>query len=104
MALHHPGDFSLEPTFCHICNEEVRQDHYGIEHSGHGIMTQSKDPRFKPIHDFVDGYTTVWFHPECATVMAMRLIHDVMNVDSMEGQPMRVVQALQALSQANQLR
>lgn len=104
MALHHPNEFTLEPTFCHICGQEVREDQYGIEHSGHGIMTHSKDPRFAPIHDFVDGYTNIWFHPECAVVMALRLSHDVMKIKGETNQPMRVVDGLQALSKVNQAR
>ena len=104
MTLQDPNMFSLEPTFCHICYQEVRDDQYGIEHSGHGVITQSKDPRLKPKHDYAEGYTTVWFHPECATVMAMRLIHDVMDVQNMKGQPERVVDALQAIAKVNQAR
>lgn len=104
MALHTPNDFTLEPTFCHICNQEVRDDQFGIEHSGHGVITQTNDPRFKKLHDYVEGYTSVWFHPECATVMAMRLIHDVMEVRPLQGQPERVVTSLQAISKVNQAR
>ena len=99
--IHTPGQFTMEPNFCHICYGEIRDDQNGIEHTGHGVMTQSKDPRFAPIHDFVDGYVTVWFHPECATVMALRLAHDVMRIKSDKDQPKRVVDELQDLAKVN---
>ena len=45
MALHTPNDFTMTPTTCHICHHPVREDQYGIEHSGDGVLTQSQDPR-----------------------------------------------------------
>jgi hypothetical protein len=101
MALHTPNNFVLQPCFCHICYEEVRNDQHGIEHSGHGQMTQTRDPRFGPLHDFVEGHMTLWFHPECATVMALRLSHDVMRIKGAKDQPKRVVDGLQALAKVN---
>jgi hypothetical protein len=67
-------------------------------------MSQSKDPRFAKVFDWVEGYTTLWFHPECATVMALRLAHDVMKIKNVKDQPARVVDGLQALSKVNQVR
>lgn len=104
MTLHNPNDFTMTPYLCHICYQEVKENQHGIEHSGDGVLTQSKDPRVAKLHDRIEGHVNVWFHPECATVMAMRLIHDVMKVKHMQDQPMRVVDGLQALSKANQLR
>lgn len=101
MSLHTPNEFTMTPTRCHICYGDIREDQNAIEHTGHGVMTQSKDPRFAPIHDFVDGYVAVWFHPECATVMALRLAHDVMRIKSDKDQPKRVVDELQDLAKVN---
>lgn len=104
MSLHTPGNFMLTPCFCHICYEEIREDQNGIEHSGHGQLSQTKDPRFAQLHDLVDGFVTVWFHPECAAVMALRLSHDVMKIKSDKDQPSRVVDELQAMAKVNQAR
>ena len=104
MALHTPNDFTMTPSRCHICYQEVREDQYGIEHSGDGVLTQSQDPRVAKLHDRITGYVNIWFHPECATVMMLRLANDVMRVKMTEGQPMRVVDALQAISKVNQAR
>ena len=89
MGLHAPDDYTMTPGSCHICHGEIRQDQYGIDHMG------SLDE---------DSYVTLWFHPACATVMALRLAHDVMRVKSAKDQPARVVDALQAMSKINQAR
>lgn len=104
MALHQPNNFLLDPCFCHICGQEIRQDQHGIEHSGHGQMVRSSDPRFAQLYDAVYGDTVIWFHPECATVMVLRLAHDVMKIKTADDQPMRVVDGLQALAKTNQAR
>jgi hypothetical protein len=104
MALHKPNDFMLDPCFCHICHQEIRQDQHGIEHSGHGQLKQTKDPRVPKLNDFIEGYTTIWLHPECATVLALRLAYDVMRIKPDKEQPMRVVDGLQALSKTHQAR
>jgi hypothetical protein len=51
-----------------------------------------------------EGYTTLWFHPECATVLALRLAHDVVRIKSDKDQPKRVVDELQDLAKVNQVR
>jgi hypothetical protein len=99
-----PNEFNLMPTKCHICYQEIREDQHAIEHSGHMMLTQSKDPRFANLHDAVDGYGAVWFHPECATVMALRLASDVMRVKHVQDQPSRVVDSLQAIAKVNLVR
>ena len=104
MALQEPNGFTLTPCKCHICHEEIREDQYAIDHNGQGVLSQSKDPRFNNLHDRVEGYVTLWFHPECATVMALRLAHDVMKAKNGKDQPMRVVDALRAVSKVNQAR
>lgn len=104
MGLQTPNLFSMTPCKCHICHGEIREDQHAIEHSGHGQITQSNDPRFAKLYDLVEGYATLWFHPECATVMALRLAHDVMKIKNVKDQPARVVDGLQALSKVNQVR
>jgi hypothetical protein len=104
MALHKPNDFMMDPCFCHICYQEIRQDQHGIEHSGHGQLSQTKDPRIPKIDGYIEGYATIWLHPECATVLALRLAYDVMRIKSDKTQPMRVVDGLQALSKTHQAR
>jgi hypothetical protein len=56
------------------------------------------------IHDHIEGYVSLWFHPECATIMALRLAHDVMRIKTVKDQPMRVVDGLKAISKVNQAR
>ena len=104
MALQEPNDFTLTPTRCHVCHGDIREDHYAIDHSGDGVLSQSKDPRLANLHDRVEGYVTLWLHPECATVMALRLAHDVMRAKNGKDQPMRVVDELRAISKVNQAR
>ena len=104
MGLHTPHDYTLTPYLCHICHQEVKENQHGIEHSGHGVLTHSEDPRFAKFHDRIEGHAQIWFHPECATVMALRLAHDVMRINYMQDLPLRVVDGLQALSKANQAR
>ena len=104
MAVHPANEFTMTPCLCHICHGEIREDQSAIEHSDHGVLTQSKDPRFKALHDHIEGYVSLWFHPECATIMALRLAHDVMRIKTIKDQPMRVVDGLKAVSKVNQAR
>ena len=96
MSLYKPNEFMMRPTKCHICGEDVREDQHGIEHSGYGQMTGPGNLQ--------EGFVAVWFHPECAIVMSMRLSHDVMRVKMDATQPRRVVDALQDLAKVNQVR
>lgn len=106
MGLQTPNDFNMTPCKCHICHGDIREDQHAVEHAGEGQLSQTKDPRFHQIlrGAWVEGYTTLWFHPECATVMALRLAHDVMKIKNVKDQPARVVDGLQALSKVNQVR
>ena len=104
MALYTPNDFMMDPCRCHICHQEVREDQHGIEHSGHGQLSQSTDPRVPTNARHIEGYATIWLHPECATVLMLRLANDVMRVKPDKNQPQRVVDALQAIAKVNQAR
>ena len=96
MSLHTPNEFTLTPTKCHICYGEIREDQHAIEHSGHGQLVHAKQ--------MYEGYTTTWFHPECATVLVLRLANDVMRIKTVKDQPKRVVDELQDLAKVNQVR
>jgi hypothetical protein len=90
MALHTPNEFMMYPCKCHVCFKEVTEQENAIEHSGHGQSVRAEDPGIK------EGYVTVWFHPECATVMMLRLANDVMRINTTATQP-RVAEALRNL-------
>ena len=93
MSLHTPHNFMMFPCKCHVCYGDITEQQHAIEHSGHGCMSQSKEK----------GYVAIWLHPECATIMALRLAYDVMKVENMTGQPRRVVDTLKIAAKNNQL-
>ena len=106
MSLMEAGHFTMRPARkCHICYGEIREDQDAVEHSGEGVLTQSKDPR---LNDYMqgraEGYVGIWMHPECAVVLSMRLMHDVMKAKNGKDKPMRVVDTLKSVSQINQAR
>ena len=74
-------------TCCHVCHKPVDIGDFAVEHDGHvGVRTKELS---------VEGYGHIIMHAECATVLAMRLIHDVMNqYDRPEQTPLRVVEVL----------
>jgi hypothetical protein len=90
MALHTPNGFMMSPCKCHVCFKEVTEQENAIEHSGHGQSIRAEDPGIK------ESYVTIWLHPECATVMMLRLANDVMRIKTTAVQP-RVVDALRDL-------
>lgn len=81
-------------TLCHECCKPVDMSDFAVEHDGHvGMSNQSFT---------VEGHGHIILHAECATVLAMRLIHDVMNQKERSSQtPLRVVEALGRLRKAN---
>ena len=104
MALHEPNNFQGTPCCCHICYGEIRDDQFAIEHSGEGLLSQTTNPSVARLDERLTGYVALWFHPECATVMAVRLAHDVMRAKHKDGLPMRVVDGLKSISKINQAR
>jgi hypothetical protein len=106
MSLMEAGHFTMRPARkCHICYGEIREDQDAVEHSGDGILTQSKDPRLGGLlQTRVEGSVNIWMHPECAVVLSMRLMHDVMKAKNTPDKPMRVVDTLQSVSKINQAR
>jgi len=81
-------------TFCHECCKPVDMSDFAVEHDGHvGIRNQAFT---------AEGHGHIILHAECATVLAMRLIHDVMKQKERSSQtPLRVVEALGRLRKAN---
>ena len=74
-------------TLCHVCHTPVDVSDFAVEHDGHvGIHNKTLS---------AEGYGHFILHAECATVLAMRLIHDVMRQKERTSQtPQRVVEAL----------
>ena len=81
-------------TLCHVCHKPVDMADFAVEHDGHvGIRNQVFS---------AEGYGHIIMHAECATVLAMRLIHDVMKQKERTSQtPLRVVEALSKARKAN---
>lgn len=105
MSLMPANNFTIEPASkCHICYGEIREDQDAVEHSGQGVLTQTKDPRLNAVHEHAEGYVNIWMHPECAVVLSLRIMHDVMQAKNDKDKPMRVVDILKSVSKVNQAR
>jgi len=73
---------------CHVCSKPVDLGDVGIVHYGH-VVTRDGDGAL------VDDYSPLALHTECATVLAMRLIHDVVAVRERPPQtPLRATELL----------
>lgn len=74
-------------TLCHVCHKPVEISDFAVEHDGHvGLRTQEL---------INEGYGHIIMHAECATVLAMRLIHDAMKQTvRTEQTPLRAVEVL----------
>jgi len=95
MSVIKPNEFSFgNATMCHVCHKPVDVSDFAVEHDGHvGIRNKEFD---------VEGYGHIILHAECATVLAMRLVHDVMKqTERTEQTPLRVVEALGKLRKEN---
>jgi len=74
-------------TLCHVCNKPVDISDFAVEHDGHvGMRNQAFA---------AEGHGHIILHAECATVLAMRLIHDVMKQKERTVEtPLRAVEVL----------
>lgn len=74
-------------TCCHVCGQPVDMHDFAVEHDGHvGI----RNPMFA-----AEGSGYIIMHAECATILAMRLIHDAMKQRERTVQtPLRAVEVL----------
>ena len=66
-----PGD----PSFgggskCHVCGKPVDMSEPAVEHDG-TVLVRTREIS-------VEGHGHILMHPECAVVLAMRLVHDTM--------------------------
>jgi len=74
-------------TLCHVCNKPVDISDFAVEHDGHvGMRNQAFT---------AEGHGHIIMHAECATILAMRLIHDVMKQKERTIEtPLRAVEVL----------
>jgi len=75
-TIHH-----LCPDKCHVCGAVLRACDSAITHDGR-VHTNANN---------VTGYGGIGLHVECATILAMRLIADVMNYRGSEHEPRVVI-------------
>jgi len=105
MSLMEANNFTMYPASkCHVCYGDIREDQDTVEHSGDGVLTQSNDPRVVGLQTRVEGQVHIWMHPECAVILSLRIMHDVMEAKSGKNKPMRVVDTLKSVSKINQVR
>ena len=98
MSLMEADNFTmLHAGKCHVCHGPIREDQDAIEHSGEGVS-------YRTGGNYSECGVSIWMHPECAVVLGMRLMHDVMQIKSNKDKPMRVVSTLQSVSRINQVR
>jgi hypothetical protein len=88
MSALQPNDLAFgNATLCHVCHKPVDESDFAVEHDGHvGLRTQTMNE---------EGPGYILMHAECATVLAMRLIHDAMKQTvRTEQTPLRAVEVL----------
>jgi hypothetical protein len=90
MSYLHPDDvINSCPSMCHVCGHVLRSGDSAIVHDGR-------------VHTSADNgteYGSIGLHTECATILAMRLIADVMRHRDAEHEP-RVVLSLSRIRKA----
>jgi hypothetical protein len=77
------------PSMCHVCGKPLRACDSAIVHDG----------RVRTSADNSTDYGSIGLHIECATILAMRLIADVMKHESSAHEP-RVVLSLRKACEA----
>jgi len=77
------------PSLCHVCGKALRACDSAIVHDGR-VFTKS---------DHGTDYGSIGLHTECATILSMRLIADVMRHKGAEHEP-RVVLSLSRIRKA----
>lgn len=82
-------------THCHVCGERFTKDHdVAVDHSGAAMVHINGQE--------TNGHGSIVMHPECATILAMRLIHDVMDIRN--SPEMRVVDTLRTVRDTYQMK
>lgn len=98
MSLMEANNFTmLHANQCHVCHGDIREDQDMVEHSGAGVA-------YRTGGHATESSVSIWMHPECAVILSLRIMHDVMKAKSGKDKPMRVVDTLKSVSQINQAR
>ena len=71
------------PSNCHVCGKPLRACDSAVTHDGRVHFNDAN----------ATGYGSIGLHVECATILAMRLIADVMKHKGSDHEP-RVVRSL----------
>lgn len=77
-------------TNCHVCGVALRDQEVMVEHSGATMVCISGQE--------TNGHGSIVMHPECATILAMRLMSDVIEAPNAYGH--RVVDTLRKVREA----
>jgi hypothetical protein len=94
MSHTHYGDSMMRlAKHCHVCSAKFKDTDVVVEHSGAGMLVISGQEH--------NAGGSIALHPECATILAMRLLSDVMDIRT--GPEMRVVDALRNIRDAYQM-
>ena len=89
------GDrYTRKATHCHTCGRPFEDVDIVVEHSGAAMVHKNG-------LETTDRGSIV-MHPECATILAMRLISDVMDIRN--SPEMRVVDTLRTVREAYQMK
>ena len=90
MSLLQPDDIHPSyPDTCHVCGDPLRACDSAVVHDGY----------VRPMHHEISSDGSIGLHTECATILAMRLIADVMDHRGVEHEP-RVVLSLSRIRKA----
>ena len=92
MSLKKPHDIHHSyADMCHVCNRPLDANDNAVMHDGYVRTTKTE----------YSSYGTIGLHVECATILSMRLIADVMKQGRGENEP-RVVDSLGKIRKAYQ--
>ncbi len=102
---HHASALETVTEKCHVCGSEFNDTDEIVTHTGHTgawVDTPGEARKKGRVPHFHENLGAITMHPECATILAMRLIHDVMDQRYPKGADDRlhVPTALQRLNDA----
>ena len=90
MSLLQPNDIHPSyPDTCHVCGKPLRACDSAVVHDGW----------VRPVHHEISSDGSIGLHVECATILAMRLLYDVMDHKGSAHEP-RVVMSLSKICDA----
>jgi len=78
---------------CHVCERNFVDDDVVVEHSGIIEELDPNETKATPV------YGSITLHQECATILAMRLLYDVMDIHHTP-ESIRVVDSLKQIRDA----